>query len=68
MQIVELTLVHVRDVDRVIVVRYRSLRDLIEMSNDPAMAKGADFKLASMDHTEVFIVKPTISVVGSVSV
>ena len=50
-------------VDRVGVVRYRSLRDLFDMILDPAMRQGRDDKFASLDHTEVFIVRPSISLI-----
>lgn len=49
------------DVDRVAVVRYRSLRDLLDMVLDPAMQAGSPDKFASLEHTEVFIVRPFIS-------
>ena len=49
------------EVDRVAVVRYRSLRDMIEMASEPAMAKGGTYKFASLDHTEVFVTRPIIS-------
>ena len=48
-------------VDRVAVVRYRSLRDLINMVNEPAMVAGSPDKFASLDHTEVFITRPVIT-------
>ena len=48
-------------VDRVAVVRYRSLRDLIDMVLDPAMKEGEVHKFAALDHTEVFITRPTIT-------
>lgn len=48
-------------VDRVLVVRYRSLRDLFDMILDPEMRQGRDDKFDSLDHTEVFIVRPSIS-------
>ncbi len=50
-------------VDRVAVVRYRSLRDLIEMVNDPKMIAGGHHKFAALDHTEVFITRPFITFV-----
>ncbi|MEL7541925.1 MAG: hypothetical protein AAGJ51_13570 [Pseudomonadota bacterium] len=50
-------------VDRVAVVRYRSLRDLINMVNDPKMIAGGHHKFAALDHTEVFITRPSISFV-----
>lgn len=51
------------DVDRVAVVRYRSLRDLFDMILDPEMQEGNGDKFASLEHTEVFIVRPAISFV-----
>ena len=51
------------DVDRVAVVRYRSLRDLFDMILDPAMRAGNDDKFLALVHTEVFIVRPSISFV-----
>ena len=50
-------------VDRVAVVRYRSLRDLIDMIGDERMLEGNAFKTASLAHTEVFITRPTITFV-----
>ena len=48
-------------VDRVAVVRYRSLRDMIEMSLEPAMQAGEANKFAALEHTEVFITRPTVT-------
>lgn len=48
-------------VDRVAVVRYRSLRDLINMAKDPAMIAGSHHKFNALDHTEVFITRPAIT-------
>lgn len=50
-------------IDRVAVVRYRSLRDLLDMISDERMVEGNKFKSASLAHTEVFITRPTISFV-----
>lgn len=50
-----------KSVDRVAVVRYRSLRDMIEMSLETAMQSGQQDKFAALDHTEVFITRPTIT-------
>lgn len=50
-------------IDRVAVVRYRSLRDLLDMIGDERMVKGNKFKSASLAHTEVFITRPTITFV-----
>ena len=52
-----------RQVDRVAVVRYRSLRDLLDMVRDPEFVEGEPYKMAALEHTEVFIVKPSISFV-----
>ena len=49
------------NIDRVAVVRYRSLRDLIDMIADEKMVEGNAFKNASLAHTEVFITRPTIT-------
>jgi hypothetical protein len=49
------------EVDRVAVVRYRSLRDMIDMVLDPAMQAGSGDKFLSLDHTEVMIIRPMIS-------
>jgi hypothetical protein len=51
------------NVDRVAVVRYRSLRDLLDMIADEKMVEGNAFKNASLAHTEVFITRPTITFV-----
>ncbi|MCR9270055.1 MAG: hypothetical protein NXH72_08730 [Hyphomonadaceae bacterium] len=48
-------------VDRVAVVRYRSLRDMIEMASEPAMVEGGSYKFAALEHTEVFVTRPFIS-------
>jgi len=48
-------------IDRVAVVRYRSLRDLLDMILDERMVEGNAFKTASLAHTEVFITRPTIT-------
>ena len=50
-------------VDRVAVIRYRSLRDMIDIALDPAMKEGEVHKFAALDHTEVFITRPTITFV-----
>ena len=49
------------EVDRVAVVRYRSLRDLLDMIADERMVEGSQFKNASLAHTEVFITRPTLT-------
>lgn len=50
-------------VDRVVVVRYRSLRDLLNITLEPTMIAGSDDKFLSLDHTEVFITRPSITFV-----
>jgi hypothetical protein len=45
-------------VDRVVVVRYRSLRDLLDMIEDLEMVKGLPHKFASLEHTESFPTRP----------
>ncbi|MEP2990439.1 MAG: hypothetical protein ABJN65_04410 [Parasphingorhabdus sp.] len=50
-------------IDRVAVVRYRSLRDLLDMIRDERMVEGNKFKTASLAHTEVFITRPTTTFV-----
>jgi len=49
------------ELDRVAVIRYRSLRDMIDMVLDPQMQAGNGDKFLSLDHTEVVIVRPFIS-------
>ena len=51
------------EVDRVAVVRYRSLRDMIEMTLEPSMKDGEVYKFGALDHTEVFITRPFITFV-----
>ena len=51
------------EVDRVAVVRYRSLRDLLTMVVEPSMVEGGGHKFAALEHTEVFITRPYISFV-----
>lgn len=51
------------DVDRVAVVRYRSLRDLLTMTVEPSMMESSHYKFAALDHTEVFITRPFITFV-----
>ncbi|MEQ3746078.1 MAG: hypothetical protein ABNH53_07575 [Henriciella sp.] len=51
------------DVNRVAVVRYRSLRDLINMAKDPIMVAGSQNKFDALERTEVFITRPTITFV-----
>lgn len=50
-------------IQRVAVVRYRSLRDFLDMNADPAMKLGAPHKFASMAHTEVFPTAPLFTAV-----
>jgi hypothetical protein len=49
-------------IDRVAVVRYRSLRDMLEMNLAPAMTEGVPHKFAALAHTEVFITRPAFTV------
>ena len=51
------------EIDRVAIVRYRSLRDLLDMNTDPAMIEGTPYKFDSLIHTEVFISRPSVSAV-----
>ncbi|MBP6741116.1 MAG: hypothetical protein KA146_14050 [Leptospiraceae bacterium] len=51
-------------ITRVAIVRYRSLRDFLDMNADPDMVKGAPFKFASLNHTEVFGTKPILSLLS----
>ncbi len=51
------------EIDRVAVIRYRSLRDLLDMIADERMVEGNAFKTTSLAHTEVFITRPTITFV-----
>ena len=51
------------EIDRVAVVRYRSLRDLIDMILDPAMKDARVYKYGALEHTEVFITRPTLTFV-----
>lgn len=48
-------------IDRVAVVRYRSLYDLLDMVRDPRFVAGEPDKMAALEHTEVFIVRPALS-------
>lgn len=50
-----------QQIDRVAVVRYRSLRDMLDMNLAPAMARGVPHKFAALAHTEVFITRPAFS-------
>lgn len=50
-------------IDRAAVVRYRSLYDQLDMIRDPRFVEGEPYKMASLEHTEVFIVRPTITFV-----
>lgn len=51
------------EVDRVAVVRYRSLRDLLTMTVEPSMIEKSHYKFAALDHTEVFITRPFVTFV-----
>jgi hypothetical protein len=48
-------------VQRVALVRYRSLRDLLDMNADPAMARGGAEKFAALEETQVFAARPVFS-------
>lgn len=50
-------------VNRVAVVRYRSLRDLFDMVLDPSMPEASRHKYGALEHTEVFITRPTLTIV-----
>lgn len=50
-------------VDRVVVVRYRSLRDLLDMVEDPAMIAALPYKFESLEHTDSFPTAPIFTVV-----
>ncbi len=50
-------------IDRVAIVRYRSLRDLLDMTGDPAMTAGGPQKFLALAHTEVFATKPLITAI-----
>lgn len=50
-------------VDRVVVVRYRSLRDLLDMVEDPDMVAGLPYKFASLERTESFPTSPIFTLV-----
>jgi hypothetical protein len=50
-------------VDRVVIVRYRSLRDLLDMIEDPEMISALPFKFASLEKTESFPTAPIFTVV-----
>lgn len=49
------------EIDRVVVVRYRSLKDMISMASEPSMVEGSPHKFAALEHTEVFITRPSIT-------
>ena len=48
-------------IDRVAIVRYRSLYDLLDMTADPAMTRGGPQKFLALAHTEVFATRPVIN-------
>lgn len=48
-------------IDRVAIVRYRSLHDLLDMSADPEMTRGGPQKFLALAHTEVFATRPVIN-------
>jgi len=47
--------------NRVAIVRYRSLRDFLDIFADPAMSEGTKHKFASLSHTEVIATTPLVS-------
>ncbi|MCM0000352.1 MAG: hypothetical protein NBV68_13285 [Erythrobacter sp.] len=49
------------EIDRVGIVRYRSLRDFLDMNADPGLLEGIDDKFAALERTEVFITRPVIA-------
>lgn len=51
------------EIDRVAIVRYRSLRDLLDMVLEERMIEGQVYKFASLEHTEVFVTRPVITFV-----
>jgi hypothetical protein len=50
-------------INRVAIVRYRSLYDLLDMIVDPKMTQGGAQKFAALTHTEVFASRPAFSAV-----
>jgi hypothetical protein len=50
-------------VDRVVIVRYRSLRDLLDMIEDPDMVAAVPYKFASLERTESFPTAPIFTMV-----
>jgi hypothetical protein len=48
-------------IDRVAIVRYRSLYDLLDMSADPEMRQGGPQKFLALAHTEVLATRPVIN-------
>ena len=48
-------------VDRVAIVRYRSLRDFLDMISHPDLVAGVPDKEASLAHNDVFMTRPVIS-------
>ena len=48
-------------VDRLAIVRYRSLRDFLDMNLEPDIANAADEKFAGLARTQNFAVHPVIS-------
>lgn len=48
-------------VQRVGLVRYRSLRDLLFMNLDPLMTAGAPNKFAALEHTDVMVTRPILN-------
>jgi hypothetical protein len=50
-------------INRVAIVRYRSLYDLLDMIVDPKMTQGGAQKFAALTHTDVFASRPAFSAV-----
>ena len=52
------------EVDRVAIVRYRSLRDFLDMISHPDLVAGVPDKEASLAHNDVFVTRPLVSLAG----
>ena len=50
-----------RGVNRVAIVRYRSLRDFLAMNVDPAFVRGVGDKFAALEDTDVLMTRPVVS-------
>lgn len=51
------------EIDRVAIVRYRSLRDLMNMVLEERMVEGQKDKFIALEHTEVFVTRPLVTFV-----